>query len=134
MEHDELTQIIIGCAYKVSNALGSGFVEKVYENALAHEVNKSGLKVQQQYAIKVVYDGLVVGEFAPDLLIAEKVLVELKAVRELDEIHMAQAMNYLKASGLKICLLVNFGKPKIEIRRLVPYEIWQGKKPEIRKK
>lgn len=134
MEHDELTQIIIGCAYKVSNALGSGFVEKVYENALAHEVNKSGLKVQQQYQIKVLYDGLIVGEFAPDLLVAEKVLVELKAVRELDEMHMAQAMNYLKASGLKICLLINFGKPKIEIRRLVPYEIWQGKKPEIIRK
>jgi GxxExxY protein len=134
MEHDELTQIIIGCAYKVSNALGSGFVEKVYENALAHEVYKSGLKVQQQYQIKVFYDGLVVGEFAPDLLVAEKVLVELKAVRELDEIHMAQAMNYLKASGLQICLLINFGKPKVEIRRLVPYEIWQGKKPEILRK
>ena len=134
MEHDELTQIIIGCAYKVSNALGSGFVEKVYENALAHEINKSGLKVQQQSQIKVLYDGVVVGEFVPDLLVAEKVLVELKAVRELDEIHMAQAMNYLKASGLQVCLLINFGKPKIEIRRLVPYEIWQGKKPEILRK
>jgi GxxExxY protein len=134
MEHEELTQIIIGCGYKVSNALGSGFVEKVYENALAHEIYKSGLKVQQQYQIKVFYDGIVIGEFAPDLLVAEKVLVELKAVRELDEIHMAQAMNYLKASGLQICLLINFGKPKVEIRRLVPYEIWQGKKPEILRK
>src|SRR5690349_16983104 len=131
MMNDELTQKIIGCAYKVSNTLGSGFLEKVYENAYAREISKSGLKVQQQYPIKVFYDGDLVGEFAADLLVEETVLIELKAVRELDEIHMAQAMNYLKATGLQICLLINFGKPKVEIRRIVPYEIWQGKKPEI---
>ena len=134
MVNDELTQKIIGCAYKVSNTLGSGFLEKVYENAYAREISKSGLKVQQQYPIKVFYDGDMVGEFAADLLVEETVLIELKAVRELDEIHMAQAMNYLKATGLQICLLINFGKPKVEIRRIVPYEIWQGKKPEILRK
>jgi len=128
---DELTQKIIGCAYKVSNTLGSGFLEKVYENALARELCKSSLKVQQQYPMKVFYDHELVGEFVADLLVEDSVLVELKAVRQLDEIHMAQAMNYLKATGLQICLLINFGKPKVEIRRIVPYEIWHGKKPEI---
>jgi GxxExxY protein len=92
------------------------------------------LKVKQQHSIKVFYDGDLVGEFAADLLVEETVLIELKAVRELDEIHMAQAMNYLKATGLKICLLINFGKPKVEIRRIVPYEICQGKKPEVMRK
>lgn len=134
MVNDELTQKIIGCVYKVSNVLGSGFLEKVYENALASEIRKSGLRVEKQYPIKVFYDGNLVGEFAADLLVEETVLVELKAVRELDEIHMAQAMNYLRATGLLICLLINFGKPKVEIRRIVPYEIWQGKKPEIMRK
>jgi GxxExxY protein len=131
MVDEEITKKIIGYAYKVSNTLGSGFLEKVYENAFAREINKSGLKVQQQHPIKVFYDGDLVGEFTADLLVEETVLIELKAVRELDDIHMAQAMNYLKATGLHICLLINFGKPKVEIRRIVPYEIWQGKKPEI---
>jgi GxxExxY protein len=134
MEQDEVTQKIIGCAYKVSNTLGSGFLEKVYENALALEIHKTGLKVEQQYSLKVFYDGVVVGEYAADLLVENKVLIELKAVKDLDEIHAAQSMNYLKATGLPICLLINFGKSKIQIRRLVPYEIWQGKKPETLQK
>ena len=92
------------------------------------------MTVQQQCPIRVFYDGDPVGEFAADLLVEETVLIELKAVRQLDEVHMAQAMNYLKATGLQICLLINFGKPKLEIRRIVPYEIWQGKKPEILRK
>ena len=134
MEQDELTQVIIGCAYKVSNTLGTGFLEKVYENALAREINKAGLKVQQQYQLKVFYDGVVVGEFVADLLVEESILVELKAIKDLDEIHAAQSINYLKATGLQICLLINFGRPKIQIRRLVPYEIWQTKKPSIAQK
>ena len=97
---DKLTQKIIGCAYKVSNTLGSGLLEKVYENALAREIRKVNLRVQQQYPVKVFYDGDVVGEFVPDLLVEDAVLIELKAVRALDEIHTAQAMNYLKATGL----------------------------------
>jgi GxxExxY protein len=103
----------------VSNTLGSGFLEKVYENALALELRKSGLQAQQQHAIKVRYDGVVVGEFAADLLIEEKIIIELKAAKALDEVHMAQCLNYLKATGLSVCLLVNFGKPKAEIRRIV---------------
>lgn len=77
------------------------------------------------------YDGVVVGEFVADLLVEDKILLELKAIKDLDEVHAGQVMNYLKATGLRICLLINFGKSKIQVRRLVPYEIWQGQKPEI---
>ena len=99
--------------------MGSGFLEKVYENALVHELQKEGLKVAQQHSIQVVYDGIVVGDYVADLLVEELVLVELKAVKELDEVHLAQCLNYLKASGLRICLLLNFGKPKVEIKRII---------------
>ncbi|HWN30705.1 MAG TPA: GxxExxY protein [Burkholderiales bacterium] len=116
---DEVTGVIIRCAYAVSNKLGSGFVEKVYENALVIELRRAGLSVEQQYGIKVRYDQVVVGEFAADLLVDESVIVELKAVKALDEIHSAQCLNYLKATGLTVCLLVNFGKPKAEIKRIV---------------
>jgi GxxExxY protein len=129
MELDEITEKIIGCAYEVANTLGSGFVEKVYENSLFHQLLKSGLSVKQQYQMAVYYDNVLVGEFFADLLIEEKVLLELKAVRQLDDVHTAQVMNYLKASGLPICLLINFGRPKIEIRRFVPYDIWKQNKP-----
>ncbi len=118
-ELDGVTEKIIGCIYRDSNTLGSGFLEKVYENALAIELRKSGLKAQQQYGIQVKYDGAIIGEFAADLLIEEKVIIELKAAKALDEVHMSQCLNYLKATGLGVCLLVNFGKPKTEIRRIV---------------
>ena len=116
---NRITEKIIDCAYTVSNGLGTGFLEKVYENALAHELQKEGLKVAQQHSIQVVYDGIVVGDYVADLLVEELVLVELKAVKELDEVHLAQCLNYLKASGLRICLLLNFGKPKVEIKRII---------------
>jgi GxxExxY protein len=73
----------------------------------------------------------LVGEFFADLVVEEKVLLELKAVRQLEDVHVAQVMNYLKASGLPICLLINFGRPKIEIRRFVPYDIWAQNRPVI---
>jgi len=131
MELDEITEKIIGCAYEVSNSLGSGFVEKVYENSLFHQLLKSNLGVVQQHQINVFYDNVLVGEFFADLLVEEKVLLELKAVRQLEHVHVAQVMNYLKASGLPICLLINFGRPKIEIRRFVPYDVWKQNKPVI---
>ncbi len=131
MELDEITEKIIGCAYEVSNSLGSGFVEKVYENSLFHQLLKSNLGVVQQHQINVFYDNVSVGEFFADLLVEEKVLLELKAVRQLEHVHVAQVMNYLKASGLPICLLINFGRPKIEIRRFVPYDVWKQNKPVI---
>ena len=115
---DQLTGQIIGCAYTVSNALGSGFLEKVYENALVHELRKQGLSVDQQHPISVQYDGVAVGEYVADIIVEHKVLVELKAVFELNEIHSAKCLNYLNATGLKTCLLLNFGRPKVELRRL----------------
>ena len=114
-----LSERIIGCAFTVANTLRSGFLEKVYENALAHELRKAGLAVGQQHAIEVRYDGVVVGAYAADLLVERAVLVELKAVRRLDSVHAAQGLNYLRATGLGLCLLLNFGNPRLEIRRLV---------------
>ena len=122
---NEITQKIIGCAFEISNTLGVGFVEKVYENALVHLIRKTGLKVVQQHLIKVSFDGILVGEFVADLLVEDRVLVELKAVSMLVNEHTAQALNYLRASGLEVCLLINFGKPKIEIKRLLPSVNWK---------
>ena len=118
-EMDKLSEQIIGCAYAVSNGLGAGFLEKVYENALAHELRKSGLQVKQQHPLSVQYDGVIVGEYAADLLVEGCLLVELKAVKELDEVHLAQCLNYLKAANLPLCLLINFGKPRADVRRVV---------------
>jgi GxxExxY protein len=118
-EMDVITEKIIGCAFKVSNDLGSGFVEKVYENALAHEMRKNDLEVQQQFPSQVKYDNVLVGEFTCDLLVNQSVIVELKAVKILEPVHMAQCMNYLKATGFKVCLLMNFGRKKLEFRRVV---------------
>jgi GxxExxY protein len=109
-----LSKRIIGCALTVLHALGTGFLEKVYENALVHELRKSGLA-----PMVVRYDGIVVGEYAVDLLVEHIVLVELKVAKAIDEIHLAQCLNYLKATGLHLCLLLNFGKPRLEIKRIV---------------
>jgi GxxExxY protein len=112
-----LTEKIIGCAYKVSNELGCGFLEKAYETALAHELRKAGLSTEQQKPIIVRYDGVVVGEYVADLVVEGCVLIELKACKSLDDIHSAQCLNYLKATNFPVCLLINFGRPKVEIKR-----------------
>ena len=116
---DKLTEKIIGCAYTVSNKLGSGFLEKVYENALALELRKIGLQTEQQYPTPVYYDNVVVGDFVADLLVENCVLVELKTVKELNDLHTAQCMNYLRATNLNLCLLINFFRLKVEIKRVV---------------
>jgi GxxExxY protein len=113
-----LTERIIGCAFRVANALGCGFVEKVYENALAHEMRKSGLSVVQQRGLVVLYDDEIVGEFTADLIVEDQVIVELKVVSALSDIHVPQCRNYLRATGKSLCLLINFGRPKVEIRRI----------------
>ena len=115
----DISEKIIGCTFVVLNTLGVGFLEKVYENALAHELRKAGLTVAQQHNVAVHYDGVVVGAYSADLLVENAVLVELKAVNALDVIHKAQCMNYLKATGLRLCLLLNFGHSRLEIKRLV---------------
>ena len=117
--NDPLTERILNCAFRVSNELGMGFLEKVYENALAHELGKAGLEVHQQYGIEVHYDGIVVGSYAADLLVEGRIPVELKACASLQDVHVAQCLNYLKATSLPTCLLLNFGRPRIEIRRLM---------------
>jgi GxxExxY protein len=116
---NEITEKIIRYVYVVANTLGNGFLEKVYENALAHELRKSGFFIEQQKGIRVRYDGMVVGDYKADLLVQKEVLVELKAVKTLDNIHIAQCLNYLKATGFKVCLLLNFATSKVQIRRLM---------------
>jgi len=116
---NEVTKQIIGCAYAVGNGLGAGFLEKVYENAMIHELQKAGLNAQQQQSIEVVYDGIVVGDYLADIVVEDSVLVELKAIKAFGDVHFAQCVNYHKATCMKICLLINFGQPKIEIKRFV---------------
>ena len=121
MVTDELNAIsekIIGCAFKVSSTLGVGFLEKVYENALAHELRKSGLKVEQQKRFRVIYDGVEVGYYDADLVVEEKIIVETKTVKAFDDIHLAQILNYLKATNLTLGLLLNFAVPKLGIKRV----------------
>jgi len=117
-EYNALTERVIGCAFQVSNILGCGFLEKVYENALVHELRKADLPVQQQAPISVTYDGVTVGDYTADLIVDDRLIVELKAVKALDDIHVAQCINYLKATGFRLCLLINFGKPRVEIKRI----------------
>lgn len=115
----ELTETIIACAYKVSNTLGSGFLEKVYENALAHELRKAGQHVDQQYPVPVFYDNVPIGDYYADLLVENQVLIELKTVETFSDIHLAQCLNYLKATGLQLCLLINFYHPRAQIKRII---------------
>jgi len=114
-----LTEKIIGCAMKVHNTLGAGFLEKVYENALVYELRKNGLFVEQQKPVPVLYDGRCVGDYVSDIIVERKVLVELKANAGLTEDHTAICLNYLRCADLTVCLLLNFGKPRLQIKRLV---------------
>ena len=116
---NELTERVIGCAFTVANELGAGFLEKVYQNALRLELQAVGLKVAYEQRIPVMYRGEVVGDYVSDLIVEGAVLIECKAVRAFDEVHKAQCINYLKATGLRVCLLINFAKCKIEIKRIV---------------
>ena len=122
MTEDELNKLserIIGAAYNISNALGTGFLEKVYENALVHELRKENIKIEQQKPIKVFYDNIVVGDYIADLMVNNTVIVELKAAKRIDDRHLAQTLNYLKATKLKLGLIINFGTPKVEIKRVI---------------
>jgi GxxExxY protein len=116
---NDLSGRVIGCAFTVLNTLGVGFLEKVYENSLAIELREAGLAIVQQHGVRVLYHDMVVGEYFPDLWVEDVLLVELKTVRALDDSHRMQCTNYLKATGLRLCLLLNFGKPRLEIKRVV---------------
>jgi GxxExxY protein len=115
---EPVTERIIGCAFRVAKGLGYGFAERVYENALAHEMRKSGLGVVQQRGIVVFYDDVIVGEYIADLMVEDQVIVELKVVGALSDVHVPQCRNYLRGTGKPLCLLINFGGSKVEIRRI----------------
>ena len=116
---ETISQRVLRCAYQVSNTLGSGFLEKVYEKALYVELLKDGLNCQCQKPIEVCYKGVRVGEYIADVVVEDVLLLELKAISSLTTSHKAQVMNYLKATKLPVGLLLNFGRPKVEIRRVV---------------
>jgi GxxExxY protein len=115
-QHTEITERIINCYYKVYNKLGYGFLEKVYEKSLSIELISSGLRILNQYPIKVFYNKVQVGEYYADILVNENIILEIKATSELIEVHEAQLLNYLKATNIEIGLLLNFG-PKPEVKR-----------------
>jgi GxxExxY protein len=116
---EELTEKILGAAFKVQNTLGCGFLEKVYENAMVVELSRAGISVEQQKPMQVRYQGAIVGEYQADLVVDSRVIVELKAASKLDSIHEAQLLNYLKATRVRVGLLFNFGCPKLQYRRFV---------------
>jgi len=123
-KHSAITDKIIAATYTVYNALGYGFLEKVYENALYYEIMKSGLNVKQQFPIQVFYDHNLVGDYYADLIVENKVIVELKAVSVLDPMHEVQLVNYLRATGIEVGLLINFGQ-KLTIKRRVFSRDWK---------
>lgn len=114
-----LSEKIIGCVFKVSSGLGVGFLEKVYQNSLAYELRKLGMTVFVEHPINVLYDRVLVGEYVADLLVENSIILELKVVGQFDDIHFVQCLNYLKGTGLKLGLLINFGLPKAVIKRIV---------------
>ena len=119
MDIDDITYAINGAVFEVNTVLGPGFLEKVYEKALLVELRRRGLKVENQACIEVKYKGESVGEYFADLLVEEQVIVELKTVETMEKIHEAQLLNYLKGTGIKVGLLVNFKHTKAQIKRLV---------------
>ena len=117
-EH-ELTGAILNAAFSVHNTLGVGFLEKVYANALSVELRAANIKCEQESPLKVHYRGVAVGDYFADLIVERRVLVELKASSAFDPVHAAQLMNYLRASGIRVGLLLNFGRPKLHFKRFI---------------
>jgi len=119
MEYKDLTEKIIGCAYRVYNKMGFGYLESVYEKCMLIELRKAGFDIESQKPIRVQYDGEVVGDFIADILVNDTVLLELKSVRKLVEAHEVQLVNYLVATGKPVGLLINFGETRAEVKRKV---------------
>jgi GxxExxY protein len=118
MQYEELTHKIIGCAMNVHSKLGSGFQEVIYQRALAIEMEKHGLQFGREIEMTIFYDGIDIGTRRVDFFVDEKIMVELKAVAKLDELHLAQAMNYLETYKLPVGLLINFGSKSMEFKRV----------------
>ncbi len=119
MEHKDLTEKIIGCAYNVYNKMGFGFLESVYEKCMAIELEKAGLQAKFQIPIRVYYGDQIVGDFVADILVDDTVIVELKSVSRIVKAHEIQLVNYLVATGKDVGLLLNFGEQGVEIKRKV---------------
>ena len=118
MKYKELTAKIIECAFRVHRKLGFGFLEAVYQNALMVELEKAGLEAVKQKSIQIHYDREIIGDYTADIVVEDKVILELKAVKEIHPVHEAQLVNYLKATGIEVGLLINFGD-RVEIKRKV---------------
>jgi len=116
---EALVETVVGAAYEVSNVLGAGFLEKVYERALLQELSSRGLRATTQTPFPIAYKGHNIGTYSADLVVEGRLLVEVKCVEQFSNEHLAQCINYLKASGLHLALLINFRRPKVEWRRVV---------------
>ena len=116
---DSLSEKVLGAVFEVSNTLGAGFLEKVYQRALLRELSLRGIRAATEASFAVIYKGQSVGEYFADLLVEDALVVELKCAERLANEHTAQCLNYLRASGRTVCLLVNFQKPKVEWKRIV---------------
>ena len=117
MEHEQLTNKIIGCAFHVYNTMGFGYLESVYEKCMLIELQRIGLRADDQRPIQVRYNGRIVGDFIADIIVEDTVIVELKSVRKLNPAHEAQLVNYLVATGKPVGLLLNFGEEQVEVKR-----------------
>ncbi len=115
---NELSGLVIGYAIKVARKLRPGYLEKVYENALFHELSKNHFHVERQVPLDVYYDGIVVGHFIADIVVNNTIILELKAINSISNAHVAQALNYLTTAGSPLCLILNFGEAKLGIKRI----------------
>lgn len=118
MKHEEITHKIIGCAMKVHSTLGNGFQEVIYQRALAIEMDKQRLYYQREKEMTILYDGIDIGTRRVDFFVEEIIMVELKALTKIEDVHLAQAMNYCQAYNLPIGLLINFGSKSLEFKRV----------------
>ena len=118
-EENLICEKIIGCSYKIATSLGSGFLEKVYENAMVIELKKQELIVEQQKSLQVFYEKKIVGEYFCDLFVENEIIVELKTAKIISDVHTAQLLNYLKACKKRVGLIINFANPKVEIKRVL---------------
>jgi len=119
LEHEDLTDKIIGCAIEVHKKLGPGFLESIYENAFILELEKHNLHVERQQEVIVKYDGIEVGRHRLDLIVNDTIVVELKAVKNIEDVHFAIVKSYLKALGKEHGLIINFSKPVLEVKRVI---------------
>ncbi|MDF9828157.1 GxxExxY protein [Ereboglobus sp. PH5-10] len=115
----DLSDRVLNAAIEVHRALGPGFLEKIYETALTHELTKRGHKVERQKTVTIVYDGQILGEHRLDLIIDGRIILELKACKAIEDIHLATARSYLKATGCKLALVLNFAEARLAIKRVV---------------